>query len=272
MPRLLEPVFYEGNQPYHELYDNLPIVNINTNLQAVNNALDELTAILNNASGTTGNISVRLEKSLNGDGSLITEAVDNTLHNIGAHTDGVFDDGDGPVEYVRMTKAERDKLTLIEDEANLLAIQFDTISNIVFFENGVIEIAPSETVSWTVQENEEGDSNVLQAHLAFPPEAAHRHYYDLRPAFANPVTPDYKHYLTTSLSTPFVEGSLRVHVNGMRIPELTPGVWVPPATGPDGTWRQLYFVSNADSGSFVFNIRLNTADVVRIDFDISFTS
>jgi membrane-bound inhibitor of C-type lysozyme len=260
MPRIdsITPVQYDSLWPYNSTYDNLPLKYILAREELINLAVDNNTAVLEDAIGTAGTLANRLNQSLEPSGALITEAVDSCLHSIGAHTDGTFDGFD----YVRMLATERSKLSLVADEATSLQIEFDTISGTVVFDNDLVKFEDSPTVTWNV-----ATGNLVTANFAFPAGAAHQHYYDLIPVSANIVTPDYINYKSTSLSTPFVDGSLRVYLNGIRLSE-NDGVYVYDAvTGPSGTWYVTSFTSDAGAGTFALSRAINSADTITIDFD-----
>lgn len=265
MPRieLIPEVYYQPTQPYHHEYDNLPLRNIITRQTLINLAVDDNSEILRDSIGSTGTLAARLNKSLNADGSLRTTEVDAALHNIAEHTDGSTTISGSPVNFVRMRETERDKLALIQDEANELNAQFVTPSTTVLFETGTLEFEPSSTVTWSIT-----SPNVIKANMAFSSDAAHQHNYDLVPVHSSIGSPDYTNYKTTSVSTAFVEGSLRVYINGIRLSE-TAGVYVPDSTGPDGTWTSTYYTPSASAGTFALNRAITASDVIRIDFDVA---
>ena len=105
---------YEAIQPYHYIYDNLPIAALILRQNVLNDAVDFNTNVLENSIGSRVDLSARLDQSLDSNGDLKTSAVDITLHNIGSHSDGIYDG----ISYVRMNIDERQKLAQIEDGAN----------------------------------------------------------------------------------------------------------------------------------------------------------
>lgn len=262
MPRieLITPVYYDGEWPYHKEYDNLPLRYIVARQELINSAVDQVEEILRDSIGTQGTLANRLNQSLDEDGSLLVDAVDETLHSIGAHTDGEYEG----VEYVRMTADERDKLTNIAEDATSILIEVEnTISTTVEFADGPFVLGRSNTVTWEVTA-----PNIIKANLAFPTEAAHQHYYDLVPVAAN-STPDYINYKTTSLSTAFVEDSLRVYVNGIKL-SVSDDVYVYNNTdGPGGDWELLSFTSDYEAGTFELSRAIDITDIITIDFDIN---
>jgi hypothetical protein len=98
-------------------------------------------------------------------------------------------------------------------------------------------------------------------------QPAHSHNYNLTPVHANIVTPDYINYKTTSVSTVYVENSLRVYINGVRLNE-DDLVYVPSAAASP-TFTQLKFTENFSAGTFALSGAITAADVIKIDFDIS---
>lgn len=253
------PVFYDGLDPYHVNFDNLPIKNIIRREDIINDAVDLNTSSRIDAAGTAGTVAARLATSLNGNGNLISSSIDTALHNIGAHTDGSYDDGDGLIAYVRMKQTERDKLTLIADEATSLKIQYTKDAITTIFDNDTIELMDSDTVTWEIDA-----PNKLLARMAFPVSAAHSHYYNIVP-----ITVDFTYFRTTVLNTRYISDSLRVYVNGTRL-NTALSVYIPPHTGPSGIWRQvMYTETDNTTGLFNLNIELDPLDIVIIDFDSS---
>lgn len=265
--------YYEPTQPYHSEYDNLPLKTLAKRDEAINGELENLAANIKNSSGTQGTLANRLNQSIEEDGSLKNEAVDEALHSIAEHTDNskeltteeletIESLGyvvSNPVPFVRMLAAERAKLSLIADEATNMSIQVETPSNVILFEEGPITFSSSVSVTWEVT-----SGNVIKANLGFPTEAAHRHYYDLIP-----LTTDYQNYQVTSVNTPFVEGSLRVTVNGFRLSE-TADIYIP-GNLVDDSWTLNSFTPDHEAGTFELNNAITEDDIIRIDFDIALT-
>jgi len=224
----------------------------------INDAVDINKQIMTESIGTQGTLANRLAQSIEDDGSLKIAAINSALHSIEEHAD--------TVTYVRMTKSERDKLALIDDESNelTLRIEFDDAitTDDIAFTSGEVIIEDTSTVTWEV-----AAPNKLRANLGFPIAAAHQHYYDLKPVHVNTVTPDYLNYKVTTVSTVFVSGSLRIHVNGIRISEFEE-VFVPDAI--TDTQSLLKFTPTAASGTFVLSRAITDDDTIRIDFDTSF--
>lgn len=272
MPELEKyPVpLYNPLHPYHWEYDNLPLEALKLRDEVINGQVDINSGILMDAAGNQGTVANRLNQSMNEDGSLMDTAIDEALHNIAEHEDGSktltteeLDDLNelgyvvsNPVPFVRMLNAERAKLALIADEATNMTIQVETPSNIVLYEEGPLTLAESESISWSVSGNE------IKANMNFPAEAAHRHYYDLEP-----VTEDYLTFQVTSVSTPYLEDSLRVYINGVRL-SSSGEVYVPGADISD-TWTLNSFTPDHEAGTFELSAAITAADIIRIDFDIA---
>lgn len=262
MPNInsIPEVLYEPNQPYHYHYDNIPLRNILTRIGLVNIQVDTNSDIIRGAAGTAGTIDARLNSSLEADGSLKTSAVDSTVHGIGNHTDGTGPDG---IEYVRMTADERAKLGLVQSEANRLVVEIEdsypTVGGAVTLSDGTVRLKGSSTIFFDFEA-----PDVVRAHSVFPPDTAHRHHYALQPAHQNPSSPNYKNFKTTSVNTPYDEGSLRVYVNGVRL--YSTSVPVPNQAGSSFTPTYIASESNAD-GSFELNRAIDSGDLIRIDFD-----
>lgn len=258
VPRLeLIPVpLYGPNDPYHYNYDNLPLKNILRRQELINLSLDDVIEQMTDAIGTQGSVSNRLNQSINPDGSLKTSAIDEAEHSIASHTD---DD-----TYVRMLRAESDKLALIADGATSLYIDVqvdDAGDDVVTLDTSVIRLLPSTTVTWSVDA-----PNVVKANFAFPVEAAHRHYYDQEPVPVNVAFPDYANYQVNSSATPYVVGSLRVYVNGIRL-TASESIYVAGPLASD-VWTRITYTPDEASGTFVFTPALTDEDIVRIDYDL----
>jgi hypothetical protein len=267
MPQInsIPEVLYQPNQPYHYIYDNLPLKNILTRISLVNVQVDTNSDVLRGASGSAGSLNNRLDASLNEDGSLKSAAIDDASHNIGYHTDGEGPDG---VDYVRMTASERNKLTAIADGANNFSIEIEdavpTIGNFVtipYDSNETLRLRNSATIFFDFTA-----PNILRAHTIFPPDAVHRHHYDLAPAYDVPSAPTYKVFRTTAINTPYEPGSLRVYVNGIKLTNV--GVKVLDYSSSTASWIST-FISDEDpeNGTFELNRALTSSDVIRIDFD-----
>lgn len=264
MPQLntIPEVLYEPNQPYHYLYDNIPLRNILARISLVNIQVDRNVAMLLGTAGSTGSLASRLNISLNDDGSLVSEAIDDAEHSIAHHVDG---EKDG-VEYVRMRADERAKLVLIDSGANNMKVRVDD----TLFEEGELIFQNSPTISFSFE-----NPNIVKAHSAFPTDSAHRHHYGMMPAHvisagssSSSAGPDWRSFMTTSLSTPYMEGSLRVYINGVRIGQ---GTYVPIFTtsSTPSSWM-IFSVSEEDHelGTFSLNSSVpQPNNSIMIDFD-----
>jgi hypothetical protein len=261
MPQLdLTPVTpYSPLWPYHVEFDNLPILQLVNQILLVNNAVENAEDVLRSAIGTQGTLANRLAQSIEADGGLRTDAVDATFHNIACHTDGSI----SGISFVRMRHDERTKLSLIADEATALTLTFTGISTTPTFDDQDVEFTNSDSVVWRLEAG-----NRIYADLTFPVEAAHQHYYDRTPAHVTPSTPDYRHYKSTSIATPFIDESLRVYVNGVRL-SATASHYVPGAT-PTAAWTLLTYSANAAGGTFTLSTPITSADLIRIDFDTTY--
>ena len=276
---LIPEVLYDPLQPYQWIYDNLPLENILLRQDMINSAVDVNSDILVDSIGTAGTLSNRLDVSLEDNGYLKVSAINVADHDIAFHTDGVrtltasdisiIDPLDvyqlpSIVSFIRMLGAERDKLLLVSDEATSLRLQLFTedISNTVLFDDEIVELVDTDTITWEIEE-----PNKIKARMAFPSAAAHEHNYDLTPVHANIPTPDYTNYKTTSASTPYMEDSLRVYINGIRLNE-DDLVYVPSAAASP-TFSQLKFTGNYSAGTFALSSAITVADVIKIDFDVS---
>jgi len=258
MPDLsnLDDSFYKPEDPYHFHYDNLPIKSLLEKIQLINAQTDINANILRGSNGSVGSLSIRLNESLEGDGRLKTEAVNNSLHNIAFHEDG---EKDG-VDYVKMKLEERSKLSLIESGANNLTIEIESISSTPLISTGLLRLKTTDTINYNYTQSG------LEINTNFPVNSAHIHNYNKEPVHANVSTPDYKNYKVNSISSDYIAGSLRVYVNGIRLNSTDP-VRVPEADDVN-IWTLTYIESeNNTSGTFSFNRTLKSSDIICIDFD-----
>lgn len=267
MPNInsIPEVLYEPNQPYHYYYDNLPLRNILTRIGLVNIQVETNADMIRGAAGTAGSIDARLNASLEADGSLKAEALDGAVHGIGNHSDG-----DG---YVRMTEEERSKLALVQSESNRLLVEvadsYPTVGDTVTISDGVVRLRGSSSVLLDFEA-----PDIVRFHSAFPPDTAHRHHYSLVPAHQS-SPPDFKNFKTTSLGTPYMEGSLRVYVNGVRLSDESVPV---PGYGYGSSGSSVSFAQNSVAeeshadGTFSLTVAISEVDVIRVDFDEQFAA
>lgn len=269
---------YQANQPYHHSYDNLPLKALEKRDELINNVVDIHSVVLNDSSGTQGTLANRLAQSLQDNGDLHDYAVDQTQHNIAEHTDGSksvsLDELNNyitlgyavsnPVGFVRMLEAERDKLALVSDEATNLSIQIETISNIITVDDGTFKIADSSDIEWQTEEVSPGDYRfkpVLKISTTF----AHEHNYDLAPILLTPGGVTYK---VNTVASPYMENTLRVYVNGVRLSKGT-NIYFPDSTAEN--WSLNFYTEDYANGRFSLNSAIDPSDVIRVDFDISLT-
>ena len=252
MPRieLIDVPLFQPEDPYHYEFDNLPLKALKTRQELINMALDNLIYQMRDAIGTQNTVANRLNQSIDADGNLKASAIDEALHSIEEHED--TDD------YVRMTSDERTKLENIASDATSLTLTYDDTE----FDSGTVVLADSSSITI-----EHVAPNIIKWNLAFDTASAHQHYYGLTPVDAT-STVDYTNYKVNTSSTEYIDGSLKVYVNGVRIYEdaeiYVPGVLV------DDPWTLLKFTSDAEAGTFALSSPLTEDDIIRIDFDVSF--
>jgi hypothetical protein len=280
---LVDVPLYQANQPYNHVEDNIPIQGLIDRILLVNNQVDIDATTLRDAIGSVGSLAARLAASLNDDGSLKANAVDNTAHNIAEHSDGVIVISDISYSYVRMTAEERSKLALVSDDATNLTLKVEitggtpsNISNLsvvdideVVFQGGQIALRGSDAITWRLDVD-----GALIADTTFPAAARHRHYYDVTPTHQNALSPDYQSY---KVAYPYKEASMRVFVNGVRL-STSVEVMVPTIFGASGpTWVPLKFTEDtATSGSviggkFSLSDSITSSEDIRVDFDALYT-
>jgi hypothetical protein len=247
---------YQPLQPYYYQVDNLPIDALVQRDEIINSAVDANTTILNSAIGSAGTLAARLDQSLEPSGNLKTSKVNESLHNVGYHTDGNYDG----IDYVRMTLSEREKLALIADEAKNVSIQVDQISQTILFDAGPIVFRNSSTISFTVV-----PPNIILAEVSVGLQNAHRHFYGVEPPSAT-LTPDYISYIT-GLNVPYEVGSLRVYINGTRIYSDGSLIYVPTPTATS-SYKQNGFTENEARTGFSLDNTITSSDIIRIDFDL----
>lgn len=257
MPRieLIPEVLYGPLDPIHWEIDNLPLKAILRRQNLINLAVDNILEQMRDAIGTQGSLANRLNQSIDPDGGLKASAVDESMHSIEEHADTDL--------YVRMTRDESDKLATVASDATNIKFEIYT-DEITFieFNDGILKIKPSTTVTPSFEA-----PDIIKLNMSFPAEAAHQHYYNVVPVDANLVTPNYMNYLVTSTATPFIENSLRVYVNGMRI-FSDMQVYVP-GSMVDDAWTLLSFTPDHLNGSFELSSALSSEDILRIDFDLA---
>ncbi len=256
---LIPEVYYESYHPYYYLFDNMPLYNIVARIGLVNDTVTLDHLALNNAVGTAGSLSARLSTSLEDDGTLRSDAVDTSMHGIEHHTDETDQSAFLEIDdtFVRMTERERAKLDLIQDDANLLNLSFETASpsnTPVDFTNGTVVMADSVSTAWR------WESGKMYLDLQFPIDAAHQHIYDVTP---NNPSGD---LLTFYVPLDYTDGSLRVFVNGSKLSEDSE-IYHPGAT-PSSHWvLNKFTVDTINNKKFTLDNALTAHDVIKIDFD-----
>lgn len=257
MPRieLIPEVLYNPQDPIHWEIDNLPLKAILRRQNLINLALDNVIEQIRDGIGTQGSLANRLNQSLQPDGGLKTSSIDEANHSIEHHVDSD--------NYVRMTRQESEKLSSVADNATNLGLEVYTNSTtFIEFNNGVLRIKPSSTISPVFEA-----PDVLKFNLSFPSTSLHEHYYGLIPIDYDQVNPDLKNFKVNSTdpATAFIQGSLRIYINGVRIFENYE-VYVP---GPlvDDAWTLMSFTSNPSEGAFELSSAISPEDIIRIDFD-----
>jgi hypothetical protein len=259
MPRieLIPEVLYKPLDPIHWEIDNLPLKSILRRQSLINFSLDNVIDQIQDAIGTQGTISNRLNQSINPNGSLKAESIDNSMHSIEYHTDTDL--------YVKMTRQESEKLFNISNGATNTKFEIYTDEMSSFeFDNGTLRIKPSETIGLIFE-----SPDTIRFNLNFPTESVHRHFYGIDPVNQDQINPDYTNYFVNSVATPFIDGSLRVYVNGVRI-YSDAQVYVPGSLIND-SWTLLSFDADPENGSFELSSALSSEDILKIDFDIQLT-
>ena len=150
---------------------------------------------------------------------------------------------------------ERDKLQFVAPDATNMRIEFETISVTNVFDEGPLVFQNSESVTWELL-----DYNHIEAHITVPLTAIFQPNYDITPAYQNAFNPDYQSYQTTSLPTPFIDESLRVYVNGIRLTEtaVVPVIRVDPFLPV----LLLSYSSDSSAGTFVLTSPIAVSDVI----------
>lgn len=231
---------YTSLDPYHYTVDNRPIDGLIERLFQVNAKVDAQDDILTSAIGSAGSLAGRINVALNADGTLKTTAVDDTLHSIEEHTD--------TSSYVRMSAAERTKLSGIDSGATNLSVNISTISTAILFPDvggATLTMRGSDTISWRYE------SSVVYADSVLGASNHVIHYYDIEP-----VNVSGANYKTTSSNTAYKAGTLRVFVNGLRLTE-----------GGSAIGGYYYSEGTPASGTFTLNTTLTGGHIIRIDFD-----
>jgi len=272
---------YSAGQPYHWEYDNVPINNLALRDELINGELENHAKILRLGAGTQGNMANRLDQSIDADGNLKTTAVDQALHSIAEHTDATktvdsteldyinntlgYESVTNPVAFVRMLDAERSKLSLVASNATDIRFEVETPSTTVEINEGIIALQASDSIQWDLTPPISlNQPYILKPVLSISTAFAHNHYYDLEP-----ITVDYQNYSVTAVNTPYINGSLRVYINGIRI--NTDYEIYAPGFLPTTAWTLNKFTPNAPNGTFALANPITSSDIIRIDFDVTLT-
>ena len=293
MPYLdsFQQVKYDPSWPYHYLYDNIPIQNLLTIQQIINDAVDWNTYLLESAVGTAGTLDARLSTSLDSNGNLIPSAVDTAL-------------GDSTVIADIQTQIDN-----IEDESTpgatalwiTVAPGTPPVIQATFPPDattpGYLQIQDSATITWKVVPGNPTDAapeyigysgysgyggyvypTGLQAQMALPLQPLMiKHYYGVEPVkLVDNSTGSL--FQVTSIATEYISGTLRVYVNGIRIFSDI-GVYVPSnyggMSGYSGANDDIWFLTSfteASTTTFQLNRRINpNIDSIRVDFDFDLT-
>ena len=249
---------YEPNQPYYYTFDNTPIDSLIQRDDIINAQVDLNTEMLNQAGGEVGTLPAFLAQFTNSYGALLPASINTALHNIGYHIDG---NGPDSIAYVRMMQSERDKLSTVSEYATNFGVKVQLPSVIAPFTEDFVTFAPSDTVTWSVE-----NGQIVKANVVAQP-TGHTHYDNVQPT--NPSL-DYQTYLT-GLSTAFMSGSLCVYINGVRIFDGGRTVKVP-GINPLVEWNENSFTVSVGSLGFTLADPITSSDVIVIDFIISDTA
>jgi len=247
---------YSPNDPYYYAYDNKPLDAIEQITNLINSQVNINTQTILSAGGSF-TLPQRLNVSLYDNGTLKASALNNALHNIGYHADG---QGPDAIDYVRMKKSERDKLTLVAASATDVAISVfnDTTQQNVAIGSGVMQINPSSTIIWKVV------GTTVTAEVTTSLSNSHQHYDNTVPLSAS-LTPDYRTYLVNGPA--FIAGSLKIYINGLRIFPSPNSIYVP-SSDPSLPWSLNSFVENGTTG-FVLTNPITQDDIIMVDFTVS---
>ena len=266
---------FQGGQPYHFEYDNLPLDTLARRDEIINNAVDSVSKILSDCNGTAGTLANRLSQSIADDGSLLEMAVDESFHNIAYHTDGSitvdaneldyyislgFPDLVNPVSFVRMIESERIKLSTISDGATNVTVSFETNSNVTVSYSEPFTIAQSSSIQWELVPD---TYNTVQAIVAM--NNPHMHYYGQLAVLIINQT------YSVPMSQPYISGSLRVYINGVALNEYSE-IYYPARDENDNLiWSTNKFTSNYTNGIFILAYDVQEHDVITVDYDVLMT-
>jgi hypothetical protein len=278
---------YQPNDPYHFDFDNKPIKTLAMRDQILAGQINQNTQTLRDSAGNSGSLPSRLDKSIDRDGNLKKEAVDQSMHNIAFHSDGTrnvtqreMDEYNSlgyllnsQPEFVVMLRAERDKLSQITADANNITFKFPGITNPV--DDGTIEFQDSYGIYWEI--SNPGNRNIVVKPI-LKNATDHKHFYEVTPVLIN------GQYKISGIQS-FKKDTLRVYVNGIRIPSCSQscsysdGVYFPSfdtATttqppqlkSPNSLWKNLYFTEINEEAKFTLSSTISNYDRIFVDYEI----
>jgi len=273
---------YQPNDPYHHDFDNKPIKALIERDNLILGVVNVLKNVLSSAGGNLGDLSLRLNQSIDSNGNLKPAAIDEAAHNIANHTDGRKQISQQELDYyvslgysvdnnpkfARYLDEERAKLSLISEEANKLQVSITPEGSPKHLvDNGEVNFQSSDTISVSIE-----DDNVIKFNSKFPVSVAHQHYYQVEPVTTNRVD-----YSINGISS-FKQGSLRVYVNGHRIEQCSSDCadvdfsYYPSFTLNGSAvvveWKKIYYEEKSSTADFSFSSVLGIKDKVFVDYDV----
>jgi len=278
---------YQPNDPYHYDFDNKPIKTLVMRDQIMSGQINQNSQILREGAGDSGSLPLRLDRSLEKDGNLKPGAIDQANHSIAHHSNGSkqitqeemdeynslgYTLNSSP-DFVVMLRAERDKLSQITADANNITFQFPGMSTPV--DGGTIEFQDSYGIYWEIS-NPSDENIVIKPILNNATD--HKHFYEVTPVFAN------GEYQISGIQE-FKKDTLRVYVNGVRIPSCSQncsasdGIYYPAFSStvttqppqlkaPNTQWNNLYFTEMNDEAKFTLSSTLSSYDKIFVDYEI----
>ena len=247
--------YYDPGEIYHYKIDNRPLEDLAAQVTAVNSDVELIVNALADSSGDLSSLSSFLNVAHNPDGSLKVSAIDDINSSAYNSEKTSIEDHVDTDDYVRMTAIERSKLNGIVTAANSFLLQVNEESAI----SGTVSFEDSSSVEVTKSDNTVTFKTTLSH------DSLHAHYYDEIPTPA----PDGLNAIF-SVATAYIEGSLRVYLNGIRevdISELDPtaGVFEFTSIIPDPA-DSIRVDYNIDVSSYLLHIHwYNTEPVVDVE-------
>jgi hypothetical protein len=292
MPQLTNVPLYQPLQPYYFDVDNMPIQALITNDTIINTQVDINTSAVSNAAGSAGSLAVRLATSMDSMGNLTQAAVDATYHHLASHSDVNGNHLVPPTDdyFVMMLDSERSLLSTICSGATAFQLTVTpgsgttpsgtNVNSTVTFPSELgsavnVQLVPSSSITWLITQS--GPNYYLSAESSYAGLIIQHIYGEI------PHTSDYENY--TVLSGNYISGSLRVYVNGTRLPMGPATVYVPSSTlstiigiASGGSGYSSYYVPtwtannysevDSDLGTFQLNVQILPSDVIVVDYDI----